>query len=33
MVIKVSIPSRFQFKTIPSFKNMLFQREGEVHYI
>ena len=33
MVIKVSIPSRFQFKTIPSFKTMLFQREGEVHYI
>ena len=33
MVIKVSISSRFQFKTIPSFKTMLFQREGEVHYI
>lgn len=33
MVIKVSIPNRFQFKTVPSFKTMLFQREGEVHYI
>ena len=33
MVIKVSIPNRFQFKTIPSFKTMLFQKEGEVHYI
>ncbi len=33
MVIKVSIPNRFQFKSIPSFKTMLFHREGEVHYI
>lgn len=33
MVIKVSIPNRFQFKSVPSFKTMLFQREGEVHYI
>ena len=33
MVIKVSIPNRFQFKTVPSFKTMLFQKEGEVHYI
>ncbi|MCI9045938.1 MAG: RNA polymerase sporulation sigma factor SigE [Hungatella sp.] len=33
MVIKVSIPNRFQFKTVPSFRTMLFQREGEVHYI
>ena len=33
MVIKVSIPNRFQFKTVPSLKTMLFQKEGEVHYI
>ncbi len=33
MVIKVSIPNRFQFKSIPSFKTMLFHREGEIHYI
>lgn len=33
MVIKVSIPNRFQFKSVPSFKTMLFQRQGEVHYI
>ncbi len=33
MVIKVSVPNRFQFKSIPSFKAMLLHREGEVHYI
>ena len=33
MVIKVAIPNRFQFKTVPSFKTLLFQKEGEVHYI
>lgn len=33
MVIKVSVPNRFQFKSVPSFKTMLFQRQGEVHYI
>lgn len=33
MVIKVSIPNRFQFKSIPSFKTLLFQKQGEVHYI
>ncbi len=33
MVIKVSIPNRFQFKSVPSFKTMLFQKQGEVHYI
>lgn len=33
MVIKVSVPNRFQFKAVPSFKTMLFQRQGEVHYI
>ncbi len=33
MVIKVSIPNRFQFKVVPSFKTMLFPKEGEVHYI
>lgn len=33
MVIKVSIPNRFQFKSVPSFRTMLFQKQGEVHYI
>lgn len=33
MVIKVSIPNRFQFKSVPGFKTMLFQKQGEVHYI
>lgn len=33
MILKVSVPSRFQFKTRPSFCTMLMQREGEIHYI
>ena len=33
MIIKVSIPNRFQLKTIPSFKTVLMPRQGEVHYI
>ncbi|MCD8224246.1 MAG: RNA polymerase sporulation sigma factor SigE [Clostridiales bacterium] len=33
MLVKVSISNRFQFKAAPSFKTMLMQRQGEVHYI
>ncbi len=33
MVVKVSVPNRFQFKAAPSFKTMLWQKQGEVHYI
>ena len=33
MVIKVSVPKRFQFKVVPSFKNMFLTGRGEVHYI
>lgn len=33
MIIKVSIPNHFQFKAVPSFKTLLFQKQGEVHYI
>lgn len=33
MIVKVSIPNRFQFKAVPSFKTMLMQKQGEVHYI
>ena len=30
MIIKVSIPNRFQLKTIPSFRTVLMPRQGEV---
>lgn len=33
MIVKVSIPNRFQFKAVPSFTTMLWQKQGEVHYI
>ncbi|PNV61469.1 RNA polymerase sporulation sigma factor SigE [Clostridium sp. chh4-2] len=33
MIIKVSIPNRFQFKSKPGFTTLLFQKQGEVHYI
>lgn len=33
MIVKVSIPNRFQFKAVPSFKTVLLQKQGEVHYI
>ena len=33
MIIKVSIPNRFQLKTIPSFRTVLMPKQGEVHYI
>lgn len=33
MIVKVSIPNRFQFKVVPSFKTVLLQKQGEVHYI
>lgn len=33
MIVKVSIPSHFQFKTRPTFRTMLMQKEGEIHYI
>lgn len=33
MIVKVSVPNRFQFKAVPSFKTMLWQKQGEVHYI
>lgn len=33
MILKVSVPSRFQFKTRPNFRTMFLQREGEIHYI
>ena len=33
MIVKVSVPNRFQFKAVPSFTAMLWQKKGEVHYI
>lgn len=33
MVVKVSVPNRIQFKAAASFKTMLWQKQGEVHYI
>ena len=33
MVIRVSVPSRFQLKIISSMRSLLFSRKNEVHYI
>ena len=33
MIIKVSIPNRFQLKTVPGFRTVFMHRQGEVHYI
>ena len=33
MIMKVSVPNRFQFKAVPSFTTMLWQKKGEIHYI
>lgn len=33
MVIKVAVPEKFQFKIVPSIRNMFLPRQGDVHYI
>ena len=33
MIIKVSVPSRFQFKTASGFRTLLMQKQGAIHYI
>jgi len=33
MIIRVSMPSRFQFKAMPTFRNMFWSKKGEIHYI
>lgn len=33
MILKVSVPNRFQFKAVPTFKTLMMPRQGEVHYI
>ena len=33
MLIKVSVPNHFQFKVMPTIKNMMLLKQGDVHYI
>lgn len=33
MIIKVSIPNKFQFKAVPTFRTLMMHKQGEVHYI
>ena len=33
MVIKVSVPGQFQFKLLPTVRNLMFAGQSEVHYI
>jgi len=33
MVIKVSVPGQFQFKLLPTVRNLVFSGQSEVHYI
>lgn len=33
MMLKVSVPNRFQLKTVPTFRTVLMPRQGEIHYI
>lgn len=33
MYLKVMMPKKFQFQMIPNFRNILFDRRNEVHYI
>ena len=33
MVIKMTVPGQVRFKMVPSFKNVFFPKEGDVHYI
>lgn len=33
MIFKVAVQDRFQFKMVPTFKNMMFLNQGDVHYI
>ena len=33
MVIKVAMPGKFQFRMVPAFQTVLFQKENEIHYI
>ncbi len=33
MLLKISIPNKFQFRVIPDFRDLLFKQRGEIHYI
>ena len=33
MLLKISMPSKFQLRMIPDFKGILFGQKGEIHYI
>lgn len=33
MLLKLSMPNRFQFRVIPTWKNMLFPQGADIHYI
>lgn len=33
MLLKISIPNKFQFRVIPDFRNLLFKQKGDIHYI
>lgn len=33
MILKVAVPERFHFKIVPTIKNLMFLKQGEIHYI
>lgn len=33
MLIKVAMPNNFQLRVVPTFRNLLFSKHGNVHYI
>ncbi len=33
MLLKISIPNKFQFRIIPDFRNLIFKQRGDIHYI
>lgn len=33
MLLKISIPNKFQFRVIPDFRNIILRQRGEIHYI
>lgn len=33
MLLKVAVQDRFQFKVVPTIRNMMLMKQGEIHYI
>lgn len=33
MLLKISMPSKFQFRVIPDFRSIIFKQRGDIHYI